>query len=267
MPIERTPNPTPAQRILRFAKAVFPLLGLSRLLSRLSRRVDSAVHRFQFLVEWGVDNPEHFDHFLEQHNTWRRDRHAIGWERGVLSVIALERPCSMGKPKVLELCCGDGFNTFHFYSVKSESIVALDFDEDAIAAARRNNSAPNISYLVRDIRTEIPQDAFDNVIWDAAIEHFTEAETAKILSSIKKSMRQDGLLSGYTLLEDADGGMHLHQHEREFRSMEDLYRVLEPFFQNVHILRTSSPSRENLYFFASDGILPFESQRNLRRTK
>jgi SAM-dependent methyltransferase len=215
-------------------------------------------------VEWGVDNPEYFDHFLEQHYTWRREQHAVGWERGVLSAIALDSFVAEGKPKVLELCCGDGFNTFHFYSVKADSVVAVDFDERAIAAARRNNSASNISYRVCDIRSEIPQGRFDNVIWDAAIEHFTEDETNKILLSIKSSLTESGVLSGYTLLEQEEGEMHLHQHEREFTDMNDLARVLLPHFRNVHILHTSSPSRENLYFFASDGTLPFDSSSNLK---
>ena len=244
-------------------KAVTPLMLIARTLSRASRRLDSAIHRFQFLVEWGVDNPEYFDHFLEQHNTWRKDRHAIGWERGVLSSIALDCSVNHGKPKVLELCCGDGFNTYHFYSIKSASITAVDFDSEAIAAARRSNMAPNITYLVRDIRNEIPQERFDNVIWDAAIEHFTEVETTAILESIKSSMTATGVLSGYMLLEDDDGSMHLHQHEREFQDMEDLHQVLRPHFKNIHILRTSSPNRENLYFFASDSTLPFESSKNL----
>lgn len=215
-------------------------------------------------MEWGVDNPEYFDHFLEQHNTWRREQHAVGWERGVLSTIALDSSYAGKKPHVLELCCGDGFNTYHFYSVKAESIVAVDFDEHAISVARRNNAAPNISYRVCDIRYEIPREGFDNVIWDAAIEHFTEEETNQILSAIKSSLRQGGVVSGYTLLEEKGGAMHLHQHEREFKDMEDLARVLQPHFRNIHILRTSSPSRENLYFFASDESLPFDSTRNLK---
>jgi SAM-dependent methyltransferase len=263
MPVERTPFPTPLQRILRGVKALLPVLAAARALSAISRKVNSAIHRLQFLIEWGVDNPEHFDHFLEQHYSWRKDKYSIGWERGVLSSIALQKDGQKQLPRVLELCCGDGFNTLHFYSVHAISIVAVDFDTDAIANARKRNGAKNIDYQLCDIRTQIPAGPFDNIIWDAAIEHFTDEEVAGIFSQILKSLAPDGILSGYTLLEDDDGGMHLHQHEREFSSKADLARLLSPHFKNVHILQTSMPSRENLYFFASNGLLPFEDSKNL----
>jgi ubiquinone/menaquinone biosynthesis C-methylase UbiE len=53
---------------------------------------------------------------------------------------------------MLEICCGDGFNARHFYSSAASSIIALDFDKDAIPHAKRFNSAPNITYVQQDIR-------------------------------------------------------------------------------------------------------------------
>ena len=263
MPVERTSDPSILQRILRFVKSVTPVLALARALSAISRRVNSAVHKMQFLIEWGVDNPEHFDHFLEQHYSWRKDKCSIGWERGVLSSISPQKEDQKLLPRVLELCCGDGFNTLHFYSVHAASITAVDFDIDAIANARKRNSAKNIDYQLCDIRTQIPVGLFENIIWDAAIEHFTDLEVEGIFTQIITSFVPGGMLSGYTLLEDDDGGMHLHQHEREFSNKADLARLLSPHFKNVHVLQTSMPTRENLYFFASNGPLPFEDSKNL----
>jgi ubiquinone/menaquinone biosynthesis C-methylase UbiE len=54
--------------------------------------------------------------------------------------------------RMLEICCGDGFNARHFYCSAAASITAIDFDSDAIPHAKRFNSAPNITYLQRDIR-------------------------------------------------------------------------------------------------------------------
>jgi hypothetical protein len=51
--------------------------------------------------------------------------------------------------------------------VESRSIVALDFDEDAIPHARRYNSAPNITFIKQDIRAGLPEGPFDNIVWDA----------------------------------------------------------------------------------------------------
>ena len=69
--------------------------------------------------------------------------------------------------KMLEICCGDGFNARHFYSSKAASILAIDFDKDAIPHARRYNSAPNITYVQKDIREGLPPGPFDNIVWDA----------------------------------------------------------------------------------------------------
>lgn len=66
-------------------------------------------------------------------------------------------------------------------------MIAIDFDPDAISRARKYNSAPNIRYELADIRRGIPDGPFDNVVWDAAIEHFTEAEIKFILIRLRGS--------------------------------------------------------------------------------
>ncbi len=159
--------------------------------------------------------------------------------------------------RVLELCCGDGFNAYHFYSIRAASIVSVDFDSEAIQSARRNFEASNVSYQVADIRTQMPQGTFDNVVWDAAIEHFTEDEIRELMGTIKSRLASGGVLSGYTIVERETGKSH-HEHEYEFKSKEDLLRLLQPYFKNTRIFETTYPSRHNLYFFAADGELPFD---------
>ena len=55
------------------------------------------------------------------------------------------------------------------------------------------------------------------------------------------------------------GGKAIHQHEYEFADMDDLKRFLSPHFRNVKVFETIFPSRHNLYFWASDGALPFDA--------
>jgi SAM-dependent methyltransferase len=162
------------------------------------------------------------------------------------------------KPRVLELCCGDGFMTYHFYSLVAESVVGIDFDPKAISFAKHNLAAENITYLFGDIRTDIPEGTFENIVWDAAVEHFTEAETQALMGAIASRLTPDGILSGYTLLEDDAGHKHLHQHEYEFHDKEDLARFLTPHFKNVQVFETTFPNRTNLYFYASNGPLPHD---------
>ena len=118
-------------------------------------------------------------------------------------------------------------------------------------------------FKVGDIRSDIPEGPFDNIVWDAAVEHFTESEICSIMERIKSVLDPNGTLSGYTIIEPADGGKHLHQHEYEFHSKEDLSRFLSPHFKHIHIFETIFPSRTNLYFYATDGLLPFDRTSSL----
>lgn len=103
----------------------------------------------------------------------------------------------------------------------------------------------------------MPEGQFDNIVWDAAIEHFTLEEVGHILKSIKDRLRPSGILSGYTIVERADGVKSLSHHEYEFKSKEDLLAVLAPYFRRVTVFETIYPERHNLYFWASDGQVPF----------
>jgi len=240
------------------AKRTLPLVSVSRAVSRASRKASAAAHKAQYFIEWGADNPEYFDHFIDQHWQWSSAQQSFPWERGVYSSLALQATRTEALPTVLELCCGDGFMTYHFYSAQAQSIVSMDFDKSAITTARKNCSAPNIRYLLGDIRTDIPAGSFNNIIWDAAIEHFTETEIKNLMGTIKSRLAEGGILSGYTIIEPDDGGKHLHQHEYEFHDKSDLARFLEPWFHNVQELETVHPQRRNLYFWASDGPLPMD---------
>jgi hypothetical protein len=107
------------------------------------RTVTSWTHFAQFALQWGfAPRPEWFDHYLDQHWQWSATNNGLWVERGVFSYLVLK-----DKSRMLEICSGDGFNTKHFYSIKCQSIAALDFDETAVSHTRRYNSAPNITYI------------------------------------------------------------------------------------------------------------------------
>jgi SAM-dependent methyltransferase len=210
------------------------------------------VHYRLFLVQWVLPpQPEHFDHHIDLYFQWLTSRNALWLERGVYGSLALQGG------DVLELACGDGFNARNFYSLRSRKVVACDFDQAAIDKARRKNRHPNVQYVLADIRTDMPLGTFQNVVWDAAIEHFTPEEIDGVLKTIKERLAENGLLSGYTIVEDASGNKALTHHEYEFKDKMDLLRFLEPYFDNVTVFETIYPSRHNLYFWASDGVLPF----------
>jgi SAM-dependent methyltransferase len=213
----------------------------------LVRKFASLTHYAQYALQWGPEpRPEWFDHYLDQHWQWSATNNSLWVERGVFSRLVM-KPDS----KMLEICCGDGFNTRHFYSSRASSIIAIDFDKDAIPHAKRYNSALNVTYVLQDIRKGLPAGPFDNIVWDAAIEHFTETEISTIMGQLVERLGSDGILSGYTLTEAAGGKKSNDLHEYEFKDKEDLRRFFTPHFKHVKVWETIYPTRHNLYFAAS----------------
>ncbi|MEO8005022.1 MAG: class I SAM-dependent methyltransferase [Betaproteobacteria bacterium] len=230
---------------------------VARKLNALLRRITAFTHRVQYLIEWGTTpTPIWFDHFLDQYYLWPKTGNPLGWERGIFGLLAMRQGA-----RVLELCCGDGFNSRHFYSNRAGTITAIDFNPEAIAFAQRHNFAPNLKYLVADIRTEIPEGSFDNIVWDAGIDYLTEQEIDAVMAGIKARLKSGGILSGYTILEFGRGKL-AHGNRYDFKSKQDLVRFLRPHFANVQVLETIYPTRHNLYFFAADSELPFDASWN-----
>ena len=233
-------------------------LGARYILQQLNkslRSLCSLTHSAQYFIEWKAPpNPEWFDHFIGQYYLWKKTGIPLSWEREVFNLLAMKPHA-----KVLELCCGDGFNAHHFYAIRASDITSMDFDPKAIDAAHRNFGGNGVKYKLGDIRKDIPMESFDNIIWDAAIEHFTEDEIANVLATLKDRLGLCGVLSGYTIVERDDGKSH-HDHEYEFKSKEDLLRFLTPHFKRVRVFETIYPDTHNLYFFASNGSkLPFDN--------
>ncbi len=234
------------------------LEGIFGLESKIASRWAGSAHKRLLYSQWAVlPNPEWFNHDIDLYYQWKiQNKNSFWVERGVFSSLAL-----LGGD-VLELASGDGFNTKYFYSKRSKKVIACDFDPTAIKHSKKNNSYENIEYILADIRTDMPEGKFQNVVWDAAIEHFTEDEIAKLMPDIKSRLTDEGILSGYTIVEEDHGkeGKMLHQHEYEFKNKEDLERFLTPYFKNVNVFETFVDDRHNLYFWASDSVLPFDKE-------
>ena len=232
------------------------LVMLFEIESYIARSWVSGAHKRLFFATWGIPkNPEFFDHHIDLYYNWLKNKAPWWLERGIFGSLALKRNGAL-----LELACGDGFNTRNFYSYRVKSVIACDFDKKAIATAKRKNSAKNIEFLLRDIRDEMPEGKFNNIVWDAAIEHFTQNEIELIMKNIKNRLIDNkGVLSGYTIVERQEG-KSLEQHEYEFKDMADLKRFFTPYFKNVIVFETIYPERHNLYFWASDGVIPFSNE-------
>ena len=241
----------------RFIKRLFSVfMPVVLVMNRILRTLAAGGHHLQYLLQWrfAVQAPLSFDPFLDLYWRWKIARSPMSWERGIFGLLAMKPGC-----RLLDLCCGEGFYTHRFYSGRAGNIIAMDFNDRAIAHARRNFRAPNIEYCCGDARSQMPPGPFDNVSWDAGIEYFTPQEIETILGEIKKKLTPDGILSGYSILVPKDGSAEIQGRKYTAESREELGGLLHRFFRNVTIVRTVYPQRTNHYFFASDGPLPFSA--------
>src|SRR5215467_8509370 len=87
----------------------------------VARHWVSAAHRRLQQAQWGIPpNPEYFDHHIDLYYQWLNTRISFWLERGAFGSLALQGG------DVLELACGDGFNSRNFYSLRSKKVVACD---------------------------------------------------------------------------------------------------------------------------------------------
>ena len=211
-----------------FCKSVYE--WIAQLECFIAVRWVSSAHRRLMSVQWDIPpTSEHFDHHIDLFYKWLYTKNPLWLERGVFGSLALQ-----GGGNVLDLACGDGFNARNFYSLRSKHVVACDFDPKAIKTAKRKNIAPNIDYILADIRSNMPNGKFENVTWDAAIEHFTLSEIEQIMRNIKSRLTSNGIFSGYTIVGKPEGKSFSH-HEYEFQNKEDLLRFLMPYFKTVTV--------------------------------
>jgi ubiquinone/menaquinone biosynthesis C-methylase UbiE len=216
----------------------------------------AASHKRLFWVTWGIPKrPESFDHHIDLLYFWQNSRISHWLERGVYNTLALKSGGTL-----LEIACGDGFNARNFYSGIVKTVIACDLDKKALATAKWKNKAPNIEFVLADVRYAMPGGDFDNIVCDMAMEHFNVEEIESLMVNIKNRLsKKNGIFSGTTIVEKDDGKKSLEQHEYEFKNMADLKRFLDPYFKNVIVFETIYPSRHNLYFWASDATIPFSN--------
>jgi len=236
---------TPAVRFRVLRELAYrSLVPLVRIGNRIGRAVGSLTHLFQLKLE-GVLRPhgEWYDHYVDANWQWGATGRSSFLERGVFNNLVMTPGASL-----LELCCGDGFFTRHFYAARASRVAAVDANPEALAHARRHNAAENISYESCDIRASLPDGPFDNVVWDSALHHFTKGETLEILALVKERLAPRGVLSGYTEVEDIPYAFR----KVDFRGKADVAELLGQAFRHVMVIETPDPQRTNLYFFASD---------------
>lgn len=244
--VDSAAGSTPAHPLLPLAR---PVIALLQQLNRMIRRISLFTHRLQGAIEGHYDRRRMwFDHYVDVN--WKLPSHGdtMFLERALFNRMLIAPDANL-----LEIACGDGYYTRHFYAPRARSVVAIDIDPGAIAFARRCNAWPNIRYDVYDIRDGLPAGEFSHVIWDGAMLFFTLEQVDSIVRWIRQRVGPEGIFSGYTYADYVEDRPYIRHRVGD---RDDVANLLGAHFENVIVLSTESPERTNFYFAASDAVLP-----------
>ncbi len=232
------------------------LVKIIRFLAEAGMWLDGVLYKVLYIMEWRLPwrkEPLSFDHNIDLMYMWNKGE--IGWlERAQRNLFCI---CKFEKPLIVELGCADGFYTFKFYSVVSDSrVIACDKDRRNIRRAMVKYNRDNITYKCCDFLHEMPHvEGVTNIIWDASINFFNRKEQEKILKEISDMCKKRrGILSGCAVIEK-DGSKWAH-YNSSFQSIEEIEVLLKKFFMNIYVCGGANKGGV-AYFWASDGKLPF----------
>jgi 2-polyprenyl-3-methyl-5-hydroxy-6-metoxy-1,4-benzoquinol methylase len=139
--------------------------------------------------------------------------------------------------RVLDIGCGDGGLTKRFYAPRAAHVDAIDIEPSAIDYAVKHNSAPNISYRQLDAVTEqFPKPAYDVIIFDGAIGHFSREGSAAVLRKISGALEDRGVFCGSESI-----GVEGKDHLQIFSTPDDLRSLLQEQFKHVRLKQQKYP--------------------------
>lgn len=224
-------------------------------LAEISRSISYNVHSLKSLCDFQIPPATVYtDHYINQFFLMSASKRTWWVEGPAFCGLAIE-PGS----RVLELGCGTGYYSDVFFSPFASEIVAIDIDPRAIESARRMHQAKNIRYEVMDFRKKLPDGLFDVVVWTPTIVAYTPEEVHAFMPRLRDVMRPGAHLCGFTCIETSHKGSDVLWYD-----MQSLAERLKRYFQNVRAFERVHPTvqapRHELFFFASDGILPFDTE-------
>lgn len=142
---------------------------------------------------------------------------------------------------VLDVACGLGWGAY-LVSQYASRVTAFDRDREAVGFARRSWDARNIEWLTGDVLDEgfLTDRHFDIALAMEILEHFTEAEAARIIAWLADRLRPGGVLvatSSFPGTRDEAGRLaSQNPHHRRIFTEEEIRALLRPHFCRTAII-------------------------------
>ncbi len=222
--------------------------------AEISRQITQLCHHLKLVCDFQVPPATTFTDYAISQNLLMPAFKRTWW---------LEGPCFCGLgidpgARILDLGCGTGYYTDLFLAPFASEIVAIDIDPRAIETAQRFHQAKNIRYEVMDFRQALPPGPFDVIFWTPTIHAgYSIAAVDLLMTRLRSIMATNARVVGFTAVESQGPGEDVLWHD-----LDSLGARLKRYFANVRVFErehfTIEPPRHNLYFYASDGPLPFD---------
>lgn len=211
------------------------------------RHVSSNMHKKEMSLTWGnaKEIPTFFNHYLDIYYQLFTSRKTDFLSRGVFNQLFLD-PANI----VLELGCGDGYNTEVFYSPMVKEVYAIDISQDAIGFAKSYHYAQNITYQLADAVTHYPlQTSFDRVICDCFLEQLDAKQQEELFKKIKSSLSKRGICLGSTVLKTDIN--YLTHNKNEFTE-DSFVSFTRKFFKYSFTINKTAGNKNYKYFALSN---------------
>lgn len=109
--------------------------------------------------------------------------------------------CLPEHPRVLDLCCGAGYESMRMKKLGAD-VTGLDFSEESIRIAKKRN--PNIKFIVEDMLNDYSYlGKFDGCAVIAGLVHLPNEKLSKAFEQINKVLNDNGFI--FVAVKDGNG--------------------------------------------------------------
>jgi len=132
--------------------------------------------------------------------------------------------------KFLNLCAGDCFYDYHYYSKQASEVWCIDRNQTSNYIANRVHKKENMKIILSDIfNYQYPEKYFDTICIRGAIEHFNDKQMEDIINIVKHALKDNGWFVGDTPKATHDCVHHI----KEFENEEELKQFMLKYFRIV----------------------------------
>lgn len=213
--------------------------------AHVAQNLQRLASQLLYKAQWSYKCPEWFDH---RHHFFAPEKFGADFWAMSADLALLKLPLH---GRILDLCSGDGYYDYHFYSRRASEVVAVEILPQAHRQALRHHARPNIAYVNGSIFDYNPEPGyFDVVLIRGAIEHFSAADQQRVFSLANEALKKGGWFCGDTPANPDKGVKQLDSHENEWADEAEMRECLSRVFPKVDTMSYASYQRTTLFWQA-----------------